>query len=138
MNQEFKKNKKWLIHLKLFILFSHFFSYISPQIKSINIGPIPEKNNTYSNSHTYKISYNYNCNYDMDYLTIKIENQISTSLGQIAFLSFNDAQCKNERKQMSINYEGDSLFIIKKTELQNLPYFYICVICLVDQIIDIT
>ena len=119
-----------LIYLNIILLF--IFSFSSGQI-NFQIQNTPEtfKDNIYY-SYNFKISYYYSTyNFGTDYLSIKIENKRTDYLGQIAFLSFNDEQCESERKHMSLNSGGDSIFIIKKSEfVQN--YCYICVKCIVE------
>ena len=123
-----------LIYLNLFIFFSYLFSNISSD--EIQITGIPEQySDVYRTSKNFKIVYTYNkANYnELEFLSIKIENSAyyyNIHLGHIAFLSLYDEQCKEERKQMSMNSGGDSLFIIKKSELQSLSYFHLCVKCL--------
>ena len=128
-----------LINLHLFLFLSYLFFYISSQ-DIIRIQGKPEYFDYNTQSATYNITYenhSYSSKYisanfnDFDFLSIKIERYVSY-LGPIAFLSYNDQKCKIERKQMSMNSAGDSLFILKKSELQSLSYFYICVKCLVE------
>ena len=114
-----------------FLLLFFFFSYISGYIDLI-MNYYPEKSQTSYKSNTFRVyysSYSYNYN-QFDFITIKIENQEPSYLGQIAFFSLNDQTCEKERKLMSMSSEGDSVFIIKKSEVNHLTYFYICVKCL--------
>ena len=117
-----------------FLLLFFFFSYISGYIDLI-MNYYPEKSQTSYKSNTFRVyysSYSYNYN-QFDFITIKIENQVSSYLGQIAFFSQNDETCEKERKLMSMSSEGDSLFIIKKSEVNHLNCFYICVKCLNEE-----
>ena len=116
---------------KLFLLFGFIFSYISPyDYRTITIGYVSEFYKTYYESYSFITSFQYDL--DFDFLTIKVENIYSEYLylGQMAFLSFYDINCVNDRRQISYNLYGDSIMIIKKSELKNLNKFYICVKCL--------
>ena len=106
----------------ILLCFSFIISYVEFQIDN----QIDKITSTYGYSETFRISYLNN--YDFDYLTIKIENQYSS--GQISFLSYSDINCKKDRKQMSLNINGKSAFIIKNSEAKSISPFYICVNCL--------
>ena len=114
-----------------FILLFFFFSYISGY-SDLGMNYIPEKYDTSYISKTFRVYYSYSSyNYKQyDFITIKIENQESSYLGQIAFFSPSDETCEKERKLMSMSSEGDSVFIIKKSEFNQYSSFYICVKCL--------
>ena len=114
---------------KLFILFGFIFSYISPyDSNTFIIGYATESYGTYDKSYSFMTYFKYNLNFD--FLTIKVENIYSSYLGQMAFLSFYDSDCVNDRRQISYSLYGDSIMIIKKSELKNLNKFYVCVKCL--------
>ena len=116
--------------MQFFILLGYLSIYISSYYyTSYEIKDIPEQFIQRSASYSFEVSLAYKYD-DLNYLTIKVENQYQSSLGQIAFLSFSDKNCESERNQMSISHDGDSIMIIKKSEIKSLNKFYICVTCL--------
>ena len=117
---------------KVFLLFGFILPYISSYVYKTNTFTILEERTEYYKTYQYSYSFktSFNRNFNFDFLTIKVENLYRSYSGQIAFLSYSDKDCNDDRRQISFSHYGDSIMIIKKSELKNLNYFYVCVKCL--------
>ena len=117
---------------KVFLLLGLILPYISSYVYRTNTFTIQAERTEYYGTYQYSYSFktSFNRNFNFDFLTIKVENLYRSYSGQIAFLSYSDKDCNDDRRQISFSHYGDSIMIIKKSELKNLNYFYVCVKCL--------
>ena len=114
----------------LFLFFRLIFSYI-PEYSylSQNLSNEEKFVDSFSSlSLEIKIDkHNYN------FIQFVIQNGYTSFFGQIAFLSFFDKDCNEDRKHIIYSHYGyydDYMMIINKYDLEGLEKFYICVKCI--------